>query len=99
MIDLNEDEPIEVPRASRLMKRDQVKWKGKGATSSSSDIEQMISKMDNLKTTLKQYLSVVKEKEKISLHGDFNKNTSHLTVRKRELALRAKNEIARKHNM
>lgn len=63
-IDLNKDEPIKVPRASFLMGRDQAKRKGKGSASSSSDIEKMTSKMDELKATLEQYSSVAKDKEK-----------------------------------
>ena len=41
-----------------------MQWKGEKVASCSSDIQKMMTEMNNLKTTLEQYLSVAKEKEK-----------------------------------
>lgn len=78
---------------------DQAKRKVKGTTSCSSDIEQMKSKIDNLKATFKKYLSVAKKKEKSSNMTTSTRNTSNFIGCERELTLKAKDKIAKKYNI
>lgn len=63
-VDLNEDEPIAVPIPILSHGKRQSKTKCKWIASSSSDVDKTTTKVDNLKTTSKQYLSIAKEKEK-----------------------------------
>lgn len=72
------------------MGKDQAKRKGKETTSGSSDIEQITCQMGNLKSTLEQYLSVAKVKEKNHDVAILTKNTSNLNGREKESMLKAK---------